>query len=268
MYSPISGNNWVQVYNLQRGQIVKVNAESNVFAVYEGNLSPLTEYDNGYIRYYEATADGNASLTVPGYNFIYSIEVYNKVVPTTISAVDYSTLASDYDLDFSTFASSVKAYKATVSGSTITFTRVDQVPAGEGVLLHAVADLDANTVFNIPVTTGVTAWADEDNAFVRGTGAAVATGSGPYNYVLSTKSGVVGFYQANGETVPANKAYLQSATNAARVALNFDDDATGIGSVNSEEINVNHGIYDLQGRRVALPTKGLYITNGKKVIIR
>ena len=189
-------------------------------------------------------------------------------IPVTISAVDYSTLASDYDLDFSKLTSSVKAYRATVSGSTITFTRVDQVPAGEGVLLKSVADLEANTVFNIPVTTGVTPWANDANAFVRGTGTAVATGSGPYNYVLSTKSGVVGFYQANDQIVPANKAYLQSTTNAARVALIFDDDATGIGSVSSEETRVNSDIYDLQGRRVVLPAKGLYIVNGKKVIVK
>lgn len=203
--------------------------------------------------------------------YINSIVIYDPVtsVPVTISAVDYSTLASDYDLDFSTLSSSVKAYKATVSGSTITFTRVDQVPAGEGVLLKSVADLEANTVFNIPVTTGVTAWADDDNAFVRGTGAAVATSDGSnYNYVLSTKSGVVGFYQANGETVPTNKAYQQSTTNAARVALNFDGETTGIQNLTPTLSEGEGAVYDLQGRRVALPTKGLYIVNGKKVIVK
>ena len=191
-----------------------------------------------------------------------------KSVPTTISAVDYSTFASDYDLNFSTLSSTLKAYKATVSGSTITFTAVTTVPAGEGVLLKSVADLDANTVFNIPVTTGVAAWGADDNAFVRGTGAAVATGTGPYNYVLSTKSGVVGFYQAAGQTVPTNKCYLQSATNAARVAINFDDEATGLKTIDNGQLTIDNAVYDLQGRKVIAPTKGLYIVNGKKVVVK
>ena len=188
----------------------------------------------------------------------------------TISALDYSTLASDYDLDFTTLSSSLKAYKATVSGSTITFTAVTTVPAGEGVLLKTVDDLDAPQTFNIPVTTGVAAWGADENAFVRGTGVAVATGSGPYNYVLSTKSGVVGFYQANDNVVPANKAYLQSATDHARIAIGFEDETTGINSVQGSGLKVNgsEAVYNLQGQRVAQPGKGLYIMNGKKVIMK
>ena len=193
-----------------------------------------------------------------------------KKLPVTISALDYSTLASDYDLDFTTLSSSLKAYKATVSGSTITFTAVTTVPAGEGVLLKAVDDLDAPQTFNIPVTTGVAAWDADENAFVRGTGVAVATGSGPYNYVLSTKSGVVGFYQANDNVVPANKAYLQSATDHARIAIGFEDETTGINSVQGSGLKVNgsEAVYNLQGQRVAQPGKGLYIMNGKKVIMK
>jgi hypothetical protein len=186
----------------------------------------------------------------------------------TISAVDLATFASDYDLDFSTLTSTLKAYKATVSGKAITFTAVTEVPAGEGVLLKSVADLDANTVFNIPVTTGVSAWAADANAFVRGTGVAVATGTGPYNYVLSTKSGVPGFYQAAGQIIPSNKAYLQSTTNAARIAFNFDDETTGIKTIDNGVQNTINDVYNLKGQRVSAPTKGLYIMNGKKVMFK
>jgi hypothetical protein len=38
--------------------------------------------------------------------------------------------------------------------------------------------------------------------------------------------------------------------------------------VNSEKRTVNSDIYDLQGRRIAQPTKGLYIVNGRKVVVR
>ena len=51
--------------------------------------------------------------------------------------------------------------------------------------------------------------------------------------------------------------------------LTIEGDATGIGAtlVNSEEI-IDNSVYDLQGRKVQHPGKGLYIVNGKKIIIQ
>lgn len=101
------------------------------------------------------------------------------------------------------------------------------------------------------------------NAFKAGTGAVVSPGEGPYNYILKGDA----FYLANGttNTVATNKAYLQLTQAATARVLLFDDEeeVTGITSVKSENSNV---YFDLQGRRVAQPTKGLYIMNGKKFI--
>jgi hypothetical protein len=50
--------------------------------------------------------------------------------------------------------------------------------------------------------------------------------------------------------------------------MSFDDDeTTGVESINRETIT-NNQFFDLQGRKVAQPTKGLYIVNGKKVVVR
>ncbi|MBR3443393.1 MAG: DUF3244 domain-containing protein [Bacteroidaceae bacterium] len=50
---------------------------------------------------------------------------------------------------------------------------------------------------------------------------------------------------------------------------NFELTPTGIEEVKSEELKVkNDAMYDLTGRRVTTPTKGLYIINGKKVVMR
>ena len=178
----------------------------------------------------------------------------------TVTAAGYATFVSDYDLDY-TSVSGLKAYKATVSGENITFTKVTTVPAGEGVLIKA----DAGN-YSIPVTTGVAAWAADDNAFVRGTGAAVASQDGSvYNYVLSKHNDEVGFYPASGKTVGSDKAYISTTIDAARLTIAFDDETTGISSalMNSEKVN---GVYNLNGQRVNKAQKGLYIINGKKVI--
>ena len=120
--------------------------------------------------------------------------------------------------------------------------------------------------YDVLHAVGVTPWAADDNAFVRGTGAAVATGDGPYNYILNKVNGVVGFYKANGQTVAKNRAYLQSTTAAARISLNFDEEITGISEVVKSD--VNNKVFDLQGRHIAQPTKGLYIMNGRKVLVK
>lgn len=189
---------------------------------------------------------------------------YTKVADESITVSDagFATYVSDNDLNYSG-VTGLTAYKATVSGNTITFETVTTVPAGEGVLLKGAGD-----TYSVPVTAGVAAWGAEENAFIRGTGAAVETGSGPYNYILNKVNGVIGFYRANNQIVATNRAYLQTTTNAARLNISFDDDDQTTGIARVEETVANDAVYTLSGVRVEKPTKGLYIKNGKKVVIK
>ncbi|MBP5339346.1 MAG: InlB B-repeat-containing protein [Prevotella sp.] len=179
----------------------------------------------------------------------------------TVTSVGYATYVSDSDLDYSN-VSGLKAYKAAVSGTAITFEKVTTVPAGEGVLLQGVG------TFSVPAaTSAVDAWGADDNAFVRGEDKAVATGEGPYNYILFNGDNGIGFYKANNQIVAKNRAYLQSATSAARIALNFDE-ATGISTIDHSPLSIDNSVYNLNGQRVVQPSKGLYIVNGKKMILK
>ena len=91
-------------------------------------------------------------------------------------------------------------------------------------------------------------------------------------YVLATKAKEedveekVGFYRKdNGFEVYNNKAYLKvPATTAKSISLRFE----GSTDIDNSEITIQNSelIYDLQGRRVLTPTKGVYIVGGKKVI--
>ncbi len=189
-------------------------------------------------------------------------EVTAIAVPVTITAAGLATFVSDSKLDFSN-VENLEAYIAKENNSKIELTKVDKVAAGTGVLLRALNDA---TTFEVPVTTE-----DADdvtgNIFVRGTGAAVESdpAAGGHNYILSKKGDVYGFYLANGNKVAKNRAYLHTSVAAARIDLNFDN-VTGINEVKSEK--TIEGIFDLQGRKVITPSKGLYIVNGKKVVIK
>ena len=79
----------------------------------------------------------------------------------------------------------------------------------------------------------------------------------------------LGFYNFTGANVKGGKAYLHVVdSEAAPMGLVFDfgGETTGVESI---EVNTdNQVIYDLSGRRVAKAGKGLYIINGKKVLVK
>ena len=79
----------------------------------------------------------------------------------------------------------------------------------------------------------------------------------------------LGFYNFTGTNVKGGKAYLHVVDGeAAPMGLVFDfgGETTGVESI---EVNTdNQVIYDLSGRRVAKAGKGLYIINGKKVLVK
>ena len=91
------------------------------------------------------------------------------------------------------------------------------------------------------------------------------------HYALGVVGGVVGFVKVkSGVTIPSGKPYLViPSVGPSREFIGFDDETTSIDAslVNSEKKLVAD-VFDLQGRRVAQPTKGLYIVNGKKVMIK
>lgn len=123
-------------------------------------------------------------------------------------------------------------------------------------------------------------WYSDDND----KNAKIARIQDKYRYIFAKGGSGVGFYLVPDDFTSStsepfhllgkNKAYLETDTNlapssGARIDLIFDDEeTTGISTtlVNNEKMDNNY--YDLQGRKVANPTRGLYIVNGKKVVIK
>ena len=242
---------------------------SQKFSVGE-QVFTLTSTNNGYhneltTEIFEVTtptdviwlAGGGATSAV---DWLYIQKIITEVTPSS-NATGFLTFASDYALDFS--ATETKAYIATaVADSKVQLTQVTKVPAGTGLILERANE----STEAIPVLSG-----DADdvsaNKLARGTGAAVDAG-----YVLVNRTGeaqFAGIGDTDKPVVAKDQAYLNIAAEAPYLQFVFAGaETTGINDVRGKMADVRGEVYNLNGQRVAKPTKGLYIVNGKKVIVK
>ena len=182
---------------------------------------------------------------------------------------DYGTFASPYPLTFPENGE-IYAYKASqVSGNKMIMERViGTVPAKTGLFL------EKNTAKTMTVSPCATTVVVSSNYLKAGGVSVTSDGTGD-RYGFQTQSSGVGFYKITGNAVavPENKAYLElpvGTVNAPSLSIEIDGETTGIKVINWEDVDANNDgqIYDLQGRRVYQPTTGIYIKNGKKVIVK
>ena len=189
----------------------------------------------------------------------YPVDVPGKEYVTYYSATDNLTLEEN---------SGAQLYTITaVSGSTATATEITSANKETPFLVYNSAD-DKKTIILIP-TADVIDGQTHASEFV-GTAEATtiaASTDGLNNYAFNGKKFV---WVMEDLAVAANKAWLAiSATSGARVINLVFDDATRIDGV-ARTAEQSGDYYDLNGRKLAAkPTrKGVYIQNGKKVVVK
>ena len=88
-------------------------------------------------------------------------------------------------------------------------------------------------------------------------------------FVLAKKANGGGFYRWVGDELGAGRVYLPVDDNTAREFCGFlVDESSAIDDVEHSTLNIDHSVYDLQGRHVLNPSKGMYVLDGKKVVIK
>ena len=242
-------------------------------AIANGNTAFTTTTIAGSTDY-TGTGTTSISYTYTGEESTIDIEInegnqYLKTIAVTYPAM---TIAKEItSAGYATFVpeakvsvpSGVKAYIVTATDATTATLSADDaitvIPANTPVVIKG----DAGTYY-FPKTTA-------DPSDVTGnklnTGAVTANGT---QYILADGTSGVGFYKATPDTeIAAGVAYLVSPSGSAPYFIfGIEGGTTGIDSVQGSEFTVNGEYYNLAGQRVAQPTKGLYIVNGKKVVVK
>lgn len=245
------------------------NDNTTMFVISSSNATGKTMLNaaRGYGENEKSVEGWDNSEKIDAGNYWQFIKVTE--VPLNIAANDYTTLCLPFNVKLPE-NSTVKAYYASAAaGKVLKLTEITGIiPANEGVILQNTGAAEA--AINLTITTDE-ATTLTDNRLVGVTakreGYAVKS-----NYVLADGNKGIGFYKANFTAIPANKAYLPSEniTNAQGVmmAFSFGDEVTGIDNVNAAAPAAKK-YYDLQGRRVLYPAKGIFVTeDGQKVLFK
>lgn len=221
--------------------------------------------------------------------------------------IKYATYSQGYPVDYSLNerlnGKAVTAYSVSTdyqsNATSVDFTELpdNQSAAGEGVILKTDGKLgESHPIFTTDVNTKPERLTS--NALVGTTGDKATTEfdkakkDGCQNYILTTRyfhldkdenqsGGVIDgnqqcFYKWVSGNAKSNFAYLQlknpSNANAAKTVIYLDwfGDTTGIhGMTAPSQVTSGKTYYTLDGRKVTSPTqKGIYIINGKKIIIK
>ncbi len=190
-----------------------------------------------------------------------AIQLY-KYVEFVAPAHEYITFCSTKALDF-TQVDGLDTYIVTkVNETSVSIQKIEAaVPAGTGLILKKTGTVSS---FEVPVVAEATA--PEGNLLTGVTKPTLIGNTTATDYILFDGK----FYPASQGTLPAGKAYLRvDNTNAPELGLDYSGETTGIGAtLNDNGEMINDNVYDLSGRRVENPTNGIYIINGRKVVVK
>ncbi|MDD5781135.1 MAG: hypothetical protein PUD40_08825 [Bacteroidales bacterium] len=185
----------------------------------------------------------------------------------TVEGKSYATTYLPFDV---TLPDNVKAYIVTeAEGGKATVSEVTDIPANQGVVL-----VSETAASKATLTLG-TASANCTSNILSGTNPRkpIEEIEKSDYYIFGNGGNGVGFYHPNSTTLKENRAYLPASVVTVSgggvngFKLDFGGVNTGIeAAIQADEANATY--YDLSGRRVIRPAKGIYVKNGRKVYVK
>jgi len=231
-------------------------------------------WDNFHLYYYGSAISVTIDESV-GASFAEDIDEANVTLNRTFSDTNWNTFVVPFDIDNATLTEKfgtveVAEYSessADANNATVYFTKMatPAITANEPVLLKT-STAPTSVVFNGVALKAGDPIKEGTNFNFMGSYAAstyVTTG----NYYLSANK----LYKSakdNGTFIKGTRAYFKAKTDDARIVNFFiGEETTGIKVIEDNNAN-NNALYNLNGQKVSNAKKGVFIQNGKKVIVK
>ncbi len=215
---------------------------------------PIDVTETTTIKAIAATSDAVSTVTTIAIKLLLPFEI-------TLTK-DMETYCSAIPVDFS--ESGLTVYTAKVADGVAVLTEVEsgQVPATRGVILKGAA----GTAYTVKPIESAPSLSNNELYGITSDGKVSYEFDKYFCYIF--QDGV--FKKATEAKLKGGKAYLRTtyditAAGARELKVVFEGEATGIKAV---ETVADQNVYDLQGRKVAVAQKGLYIVNGKKMFVK
>ena len=265
-----------------------INANGGDYAIYLNNGSMTvnggTFNCSANVRFVHVNGDMMMGSVLLAHHFPVADCTGTKRVKVTMNSIGIMSFSCLEDLDF-TNVSGLSAYVALSDADgngNITLTRTYKPAGSTGMVLCG----EPSTTYVVP-TINSNMQDYQNNRLHHVIDAMEIDKTDGYwtHYILAKKNGNVGFYPLSGKgTLKPYSAYLQLHIDPIKsrgLVLNFEEEGTptGVGHTEiteglarrpageSQSTEMADAIYDLQGRRIEKPKKGLYIVNGKKVLV-
>lgn len=198
-----------------------------------------------------------------GIDFIYIQRTGDATETVSVSDAGYATYATKYNVEVPSNENvKVMTVKVNDKGTAIELNDVvvgTVIPAGTGILVKASA---GNHDFVVTSDKGDDLTINDLKAATTG-----VTSYGAKFFALTKIGDKVGFALVkDGVVIPAGKAYLEVPAGSPAKFFGLDGEATGINSVKTAK--ADGAYYTLEGVKTTKPVKGLYIHNGKKIVVK
>lgn len=263
-------------YGIAPATTTQTTANTFLHAVAFGKTASRDTYCSSeigdYVTYWNFQENG--SDTQPSQ---WTFEAVDEI-DITIGASGYASVNYDFPVKF---PAGVKVYKKAEEAAT--YIKLEEIPAGDDGCVSLPTGNAAFVAGAEGASITLEILLDEPAAIDGGTGvngtylATTFDATSAANvYGIANVDGVVAFYKMQGgTTIKQNKGYIESATSSApRMELTFGEgETTGIESVledNSRRESIDTSVlYDLNGRRVLYPSRGIYVTaSGQRIFLK
>lgn len=266
-----------QAYSLESDAFenITLNGMSQLWAITAGKtLGLMSRVGKGSVTYTGSfpegsffVGDNNVSttnvLSYSQYGFVKELSVYIPLVTVSVSEAGFATYATTNNVVVPNDENvKVMTVKVNAEGTAIELNEVKAgtvIPAKTGILVKAPA---GNCNFVVTSDKGETL----DNNDLKAATEDVTSADDKF-FALTKLGEKVGFALVeNGVVIPAGKAYLEVSKGTAAKFFSLDGEATGINSVKTAK--ADGAYYTLEGVKTTKPVKGLYIHNGKKIVVK